>query len=138
MRRFFQSFISRRLPRTRRLRLSAADLQVWAAAYFLAKGGMEVTIFEKEKKLGGVVRNVIPGFRISDEAIDKDVKILEALGVQIATESYVASLEQVRENYDYIVLAVGAYKPGILRLEEGEAVNALEFLAQFKATRRVK
>lgn len=105
-----------------------------AAAYFLAKGGMEVTIFEKEKKLGGVVRNVIPGFRISDEAIDKDVKILEALGVQIATESYVASLEQVRENYDYIVLAVGAYKPGILRLEEGEAVNALEFLAQFKAT----
>ena len=105
-----------------------------AAAYFLAKGGMEVTIFEKEKKLGGVVRNVIPGFRISDEAIDKDVKILEALGVQIATESYVASLEQVREKYDYIVLAVGAYKPGILRLEEGEAVNALEFLAQFKAT----
>lgn len=105
-----------------------------AAAYFLAKGGMEVTIFEKEKKLGGVVRNVIPGFRISDEAIDKDVKILEALGVQMATESYVASLEQVRENYDYIVLAVGAYKPGILRLEEGEAVNALEFLAQFKAT----
>ena len=105
-----------------------------AAAYFLAKGGMEVAIFEKEKKLGGVVRNVIPGFRISDEAIDKDVKILEALGVQIATESYVASLEQVRENYDYIVLAVGAYKPGILRLEEGEAVNALEFLAQFKAT----
>jgi len=105
-----------------------------AAAYFLAKGGMEVTIFEKEKKLGGVVRNVIPGFRISDEAIDKDVKILEALGVQIATESYVASLEQVRENYDYIVLAVGAYKPGILRLEEGEAMNALEFLAQFKAT----
>ena len=105
-----------------------------AAAYFLAKGGMEVTIFEKEKKLGGVVRNVIPGFRISDEAIDKDVKILEALGVQIATESYVASLEQVREKYDYIVLAVGAYKPGILRLEEGEAMNALEFLAQFKAT----
>ena len=43
-------------------------------------------------------------------------------------------MDQVRENYDYIVLAVGAYKPGILRLEEGEAVNALEFLAQFKAT----
>ena len=105
-----------------------------AAAYFLAKGGMEVTIFEKEKKLGGVVRNVIPGFRMSEEAIDKDVKILEALGVQIAAESYVASLEQVRKAYDYVVLAVGAYEPGVLKLEEGEAVNALEFLAQFKAT----
>ena len=35
-----------------------------AAAFFLAKGGMKVTVFEKEEKMGGVVRNVIPGFRI--------------------------------------------------------------------------
>src|SRR5699024_8431840 len=56
-----------------------------AAAYFLAKGGMAVTIFEKEEKLGGVVRNVIPSFRISGEAIDKDVQILEAMGVEIRT-----------------------------------------------------
>ena len=35
-----------------------------AAAYFLAKGGMKVTVFEKAEKMGGVVRNVIPGFRI--------------------------------------------------------------------------
>ena len=105
-----------------------------AAAYFLAKGGMAVTIFEKEEKLGGVVRNVIPSFRISGEAIDKDVQILEAMGVEIRTGSYVASVEQVKKDYDFVVLAVGAYKPGVLRLDEGEAVNALEFLAQFKAT----
>ena len=105
-----------------------------AAAYFLAKGGMAVTIFEKEEKLGGVVRNVIPSFRISGEAIDKDVQILEAMGVEIRTGSYVASVEQVKKDYDFVVLAVGAYKPGVLRLDEDEAVNALEFLAQFKAT----
>ena len=101
-----------------------------AAAYFLAKGGMAVTIFEKEEKLGGVVRNVIPSFRISGEAIDKDVQILEAMGVEIRTGSYVASVEQVKKDYDFVVLAVGAYKPGVLRLDEGEAVNALEVLAQ--------
>ncbi len=105
-----------------------------AAAYFLAKGGMEVTIYEKENKLGGVVRNVIPSFRISDETIDKDVKILEALGVKIVTGTYVDSVEQAKKDHDFVVLAVGAYKPGVLRLEAGEAVNALEFLAQFKAT----
>ncbi len=35
-----------------------------------------MTVFEKEEKMGGVVRNVIPGFRITDEAIDNDVKIV--------------------------------------------------------------
>ena len=105
-----------------------------AAAYFLAKGGMAVTIFEKEEKLGGVVRNVIPSFRISGEAIDKDVQILEAMGVEIRTGSYVASVEQVKKDYDFVVLAVGAYKTGVLRLDAVGAVTALEFLAQFKAT----
>ena len=105
-----------------------------AAAYFLAKGGMKVTIFEKEKKLGGVVRNIIPSFRISDEAIDRDVEILEAMGVEIRTETYIDSVQQAKKEYDFVVLAVGAYKPGVLKLEEGQAVNALEFLAQFKAT----
>ena len=49
-----------------------------AAAYFLARGGVKVTLFEKEEKMGGVVRNVIPGFRISDSAIDNDVKLVAA------------------------------------------------------------
>ena len=44
-----------------------------AAAYFLARAGASVTIFEKEAKLGGVIRYVIPGFRIPETAIDKDV-----------------------------------------------------------------
>ena len=37
-----------------------------AAAYFCARAGIPTTIFEKEAALGGVVRHVIPSFRISD------------------------------------------------------------------------
>lgn len=48
-----------------------------ASAYFLARAGASVTIFEKEAKLGGVIRYVIPGFRISDASIDKDVSFIE-------------------------------------------------------------
>ena len=105
-----------------------------AAAYFLARGGMKVTLFEKEEKLGGVVRNVIPGFRISDEAIDNDAKLIEAMGVTIVTGKEIGSVDEVKKDYDYVVLALGASTPGVLRLEKGEAKNALEFLAQFKAT----
>ncbi len=105
-----------------------------AAAYFLARGGMKVTLFEKEEKLGGVVRNVIPGFRISDAAIDNDAKLIEAMGVNIVTGKEIGSVDEVKKDYDYVVLALGASTPGALRLEKGEAKNALEFLAQFKAT----
>ena len=48
-----------------------------AAACFLARAGASVTIFEKEAKLGGVIRYVIPGFRIPETAIDKDVSFIE-------------------------------------------------------------
>jgi putative selenate reductase len=105
-----------------------------AAAYFLAKGGMDVTLFEKEARMGGVVRNVIPGFRISDEAIDNDVKLVEAMGVHMVNNHEVTSVKELKAKYDYVVLAVGAYEQGVLRLEAGTTVNALEFLAKFKAT----
>ena len=105
-----------------------------AAAYFLRRGGMDVTIFEKQSALGGVVRNVIPGFRIADEAIEKDAKILEAMGVKTVFHTEVANVEELKaQGFDKIVLAIGASVPGSLKLEAGETVNALEFLAQFKA-----
>ena len=81
-----------------------------------------------------MVRNVIPGFRISDEAIDNDAKLIEAMGVEIVTGREIGSVDEVKKDYDYVVLALGASTPGVLRLEKGEAMNALEFLAQFKAT----
>ena len=54
-----------------------------AAAYFLRKGGMEATIFEAKETLGGVVRHVIPPFRISEDAIEKDANILRKMQVEI-------------------------------------------------------
>ena len=105
-----------------------------AAAFFLARGGMKVTVFEKVAKMGGVVRNVIPAFRIPDSAIDRDVKIIEAMGAELVNGKEIQSIETLKKEYDYVVLALGASQPGELRLEAGEPVNALEFLAEFKAT----
>ena len=48
-----------------------------AAAYFLRKGGMEVTLFEAKESLGGVVRHVIPPFRISEDAIEGPLAFAE-------------------------------------------------------------
>lgn len=105
-----------------------------AAAYFLAREGAAVTIFEKEEKAGGVIRYVIPGFRIGDAAIDKDISFIQKMGVEICTNTEITSVADLKaQGYDAVILAIGAGKPGTLKLEKGETVNALKFLRDFKA-----
>lgn len=104
-----------------------------AAAYFLTKNGLPATIYEQKDSLGGVVKHVIPGFRIPEEAITKDASIVTAYGAQVKLNEKVTSLDELKAaGYKYIILATGASKPGVLKLEAGETVNALDFLAEFK------
>lgn len=105
-----------------------------AAAFYLARMGAKVTIFEKREKLGGIVSAVIPDFRIDDDAIGKDAALLEKLGVEILTNTVAPSVKELKEKYDDVVLAVGAYKKGQLDLEGTQAVNALDFLETFNQT----
>ncbi len=105
-----------------------------AAAYFLARAGVAVTLFEKREKLGGIVRYVIPEFRISHEAIDKDASLLKAMGVEIKTGCEIKDIKQLKaEGYKYIILATGAYKKSAMRIEGEPAVNSLEFLEMCKS-----
>ncbi len=103
-----------------------------SAAYFLAKGGMDVTIFEKREKLGGVVRNVIPGFRIANGAIENDIKLVLSMGVKVVTGKEVTSLDELKKDFDSIILAVGASEQGVLKIGDRTAWNAIDFLETFK------
>ena len=105
-----------------------------AAAFFLGRGGMPVTLFEQKESLGGIVRHVIPRFRISDHAIDRDISFVEKMGVHFKLGAPAPSVEALQaKGYDYVLLAVGAWRPGQLRLEAGEAQNVLDFLTAYKA-----
>ena len=105
-----------------------------AAAYFLARGGVPATVFEKESKAGGIVRQVISDFRIGDEAVDNDVELVKAMGAEIRTGAAVASLRELRgQGFDTVILAIGAWQPGRLELERGESLNVIEFLKRYKA-----
>ena len=104
-----------------------------SAAYFLARAGIQADIFEKDEKVGGIVRNVIPGFRISDEAIDKDIALIEKMGAAIHTSTPAPSLKELKEwGYDTVVFAVGAYKAQDTGVS-GNVVNVIDFLRAFKA-----
>ena len=69
-----------------------------ASAYLLARAGASVTVFEKEEKAGGVIRYVIPGFRISGEAIDKDISFIEKMGVEIKTGTEITSVQELNKD----------------------------------------
>ena len=84
-----------------------------SAARELALLGYKVTIFEAEKKAGGLNTYGIVPFRLPQKISDWEVKQIQGLGVEIRTNTRVGrgiSVEEIMGNYDCIILAVGMSK----------------------------
>ena len=106
-----------------------------AAAYFLGRAGVACTIFERTGKLGGIVRHVIPEFRISHEAIDKDIELMLAYGAEVKLNTEAPSVEELKaQGYTHILYAVGAWKAGKLDIE-GNVRGVIGWLEDMKAGR---
>ena len=103
-----------------------------AAAYFLGRAGIETTIFEREEKLGGVPRYVIPAFRISDEAIDKDIALMERYGVEVKCGLPAPSVEELKKlGYTHILIATGAWQAGKLDIP-GNVKGVIGWMKEMK------
>ena len=103
-----------------------------AAAYFLTKAGLSVTIFEGRDSLGGIVRHVIPEFRIGNDAINKDIDLVLKMGAEVRLNSEIKDTSTLKKDFDTVIVATGAWKPGILELKEGDTLNALQVLEAMK------
>lgn len=106
-----------------------------AAAYYLRRNGLEADVYEKRAASHGIVRYAIPGFRIAEEAIDRDFRLVEASGVHFhfnADPDF--SLEALKKSHDYVVLATGAWDKGRSPVKEGGhlVMDALDFLIETK------
>lgn len=107
-----------------------------SCAYYLALAGFEVEVFESQSKAGGMVQYAIPGFRLTDEAIEKDFNRVSDLGVQIHYNRKInkAEFREFKNKFNYIFVGVGAQLSVPFKLEgiESEGVlDSLDFL--FKA-----
>ena len=106
-----------------------------SVASFLGRAGIPVTIFERAEALGGVVRQVIPEFRIATDSIEKDVALCTAYGAEVKCGVSVTDPKALlHEGFTDVVIAVGAWEKGDARLQYGEAMNAIAFLAWCKET----
>ncbi|MGE5376324.1 MAG: FAD-dependent oxidoreductase, partial [Bacteroidota bacterium] len=81
-------------------------------AYHLARKGYQVKIFESEPEPGGQLRFGIPAYRLPKSVVDRDIKNVTALAVEIETGVRVNSLKELKEQgFDAIFLATGSLEP---------------------------
>ncbi len=105
-----------------------------AAAFFLAREGVDVTVLERRDTPGGIVRHVVPEFRISAEAVEKDVSFAKAMGAKFEMGVDVQSVQSLLDQgYTHVILATGAWVPGSAGLEYGEEMNVIHFLEQARS-----
>ncbi len=106
------------------------------AAWQLARRGHRVKIFEAAPEAGGALRLAIPSYRLPAEVIERDVQNVTDLGVEIATSSPVADLEQLRrDGFDAVLVATGTPISATLRVPGEDLAgvsSALGFLRDIK------
>ncbi len=111
-----------------------------SAAYFLAQKGYRVVIFEAQKEPGGMLRYALPSFRLPKDVVERDIKNITALGVEIKTSTRVESLRELREKgFDAVFLAIGTWegrKMGIPGEELEGVVDSIEFLKEVNSGRK--
>ena len=103
------------------------------AAATLTKLGYDVTVFEKNEKLGGYLRYGIPEYRLPSEVVDLEIKRIQDLGVTFITNKEITNLEELKKDYKAILLAVGASYGRMLPLFANKNVElAVDVLAKIK------
>jgi NADPH-dependent glutamate synthase beta subunit-like oxidoreductase/Na+-translocating ferredoxin:NAD+ oxidoreductase RNF subunit RnfB len=114
------------------------------AAYYLALLGYSVTIFEAMPEPGGMMRYGIQEYRLPQEVLQKDLKRIVELGVEIKANVMVGdrfSIEQLRGNYDAILIATGLPLSRKLKVEgtdlEG-VLGGLDFLRDVRLGKDVR
>lgn len=104
------------------------------AAYYLAKKGHEVTVFEENEKAGGQCRYGIPAYRLPDEVLDREIADILEAGVILKCNTKAESPKELLEQgFDTVLAAVGTHQGTKLPLKGNDLpevyVNA-DFLKQ--------
>jgi NADPH-dependent glutamate synthase beta subunit-like oxidoreductase len=108
------------------------------AAYDLRQRGHQVTIFDKESEPGGMLRWAIPEFRLPTDILKQEVGLLERMGVKIECGKKLGqdiTLDGLKNEYDAVVLAMGAGKAMPLKIEGSGLAGIFSGLSILKEVR---
>ncbi|MFX1509435.1 MAG: FAD-dependent oxidoreductase [Promethearchaeota archaeon] len=105
-----------------------------SAAFYLARLGYDVTIFEEHPEPGGMLRFGIPTYRLPRTVLDADIQVLTKMGVKIKTKTPIGddiSVTQLKNNFDAVLLAIGMQAGKSLMIDGHDLLGVhggLEFL----------
>jgi len=111
-----------------------------AAAQQLARAGHDVVVFEKDQKIGGILRYGIPDFKLEKPVIDRRLSQLAAEGVQFQTDMTVGkdiSTHYLRKQFDCICLTMGAGEPRDLSVQGRGYENVVPAMDYLSAQNRI-
>ena len=120
-------------PSGRQIALVGSGPASLSCAYHLRRRGHRVVVYEKDKLAGGTL-NILPGYRLPQQVLQDEVKVLEWLGIEIRTESPIAGdgcLDHLLEEYDAVFIAAGAIgssKPKMPGVNLARSITGLDYL----------
>ena len=147
---------NRFIPERRTKRLSQEDYEEkmaiigagpagLSAAFYLRNMGYPVTVFEKEKKLGGMLTLGIPSYRLPEDIINAEIDVLNLMGVEFKTGVEIGkdmSLQDLRDaGYKAIFLAIGAQKSAALNIPGEElagVIGGVDFMKKVNLGEKVE
>ncbi len=103
-------------------------------AYYLRLMGHDVTVFERRRRLGGMLRYGIPCYRLPDDILDEDINAILSTGVKIRMGEDIGkhtTLEALRGEYDAVYLSIGAHSDNKLGIEGEDSrgvISAVDLL----------
>ncbi len=111
-----------------------------SAAYYLRKFGHDVTIFEAEDHLGGVLYHVLPGYKVSRRIVEKEIQQIVNLGIHVRTGKRWGTDFNLKDltdaGYEAIFIGVGLSRQKPIDIDGGKfAIDGLEFLRDVKKGR---
>lgn len=104
-----------------------------ASAAQLNKAGHNVVVFEKDDKVGGILRYGIPDFKLEKKILDRRLKILKKEGIEFVTDTNVGidyKISKLRKEFDAICLAGGSHVPRDFKIE-GRDLKGIHFAMEY-------
>ena len=105
--------LKEKLPSTgKKIAVVGAGPAGLTAAYYLARLGHSVTVYEEKPKAGGVLMYGIPSYRLPKDVLEREIKFIKDFGVKFIFNSKVSEkkLRELESSFDTVFLATGAYK----------------------------
>ena len=133
-------YIDDRLPaKGKRVAVVGGGPAAISAAFYLAKTGYEVTIYEANDRLGGMLAYGVPEYRLPHQDVEAELAFLPKMGVTTVLNTRLGDdiqLEQLREENDAVLLASGRWMGRNLGPASPQIEPALKFLREIKLGQR--